>query len=150
MGTTNSKPPGPIIMFSQSNTGSSSQIIFITLLSSRWTLHSFASSFTSLSKLTTYAGAKLFSKAKPAYFDFSSSYWHIMSTGGDALMTQDLPPSNQVCHPWRWCKIRPLSGLHWGRSLSLIAKEILLEDDHTSFLIRWRTKSQLSGPGENK
>jgi hypothetical protein len=68
-------------------------------------VHSFAAPFTSLSKLTTYAGAKLFSKAKPAHFDFSLSYFnvqgHIMSTGGTALMTQDLPPSNQVCHPWK-------------------------------------------------
>jgi len=33
--TTDSKPPGPIIMISQSRTGSSSQIIFITLFSGR-------------------------------------------------------------------------------------------------------------------
>jgi hypothetical protein len=124
-------------MFTQSNTGSTSQIIFIMLLSSRCTLHSFAAPFTSLSKLTTYAGVKLFFKAKPAYFDSSSCYFnvlgHIMSTGGDALLTQDLPPSNHLWHPWRWCKIRPSPSLHWGRSLSLIAKEILLEDDHTCF-----------------
>ncbi len=37
MGTTNSKPPGPIVMIGQSKTGSSSQIIFITLFSSRCT-----------------------------------------------------------------------------------------------------------------
>ncbi len=36
MGTTNRKPPGPIIMFGQSKTGRSSQIIFITLLSDVW------------------------------------------------------------------------------------------------------------------
>jgi hypothetical protein len=35
--TTNSKPPGPIVMIGQSETGSSNQIIFITLFSSSCT-----------------------------------------------------------------------------------------------------------------
>jgi len=56
VGTTNSKPPGRIIMIGQSKTGSSSQIIFTTLFSSRCTpLLGF---FTSLSKLRKYAGEK--------------------------------------------------------------------------------------------
>jgi hypothetical protein len=37
VGTTSSKPPGPIIMLGQSKTGRSSQFIFITLFSSRCT-----------------------------------------------------------------------------------------------------------------
>ncbi len=37
MGTTNNKPPGPIVMIAQSKTGSSSQIMLITLLSSSYT-----------------------------------------------------------------------------------------------------------------
>ncbi len=35
--TTNSKPPGPIVMIGQSETGRSNQIIFITLFSCRCT-----------------------------------------------------------------------------------------------------------------
>jgi hypothetical protein len=38
-GTTNSKPPGPIIMMTQSETLSSSQILFITLFSTGWITH---------------------------------------------------------------------------------------------------------------
>jgi hypothetical protein len=37
VGTTNSKPPGPIIRIRRSKTGGSNQIIFITLFSSRCT-----------------------------------------------------------------------------------------------------------------
>jgi len=37
VGTTNNKPPGPIIITDQSKTGTSNHIIFITLFSSRFT-----------------------------------------------------------------------------------------------------------------
>jgi hypothetical protein len=46
--TTNSKPLGPIIMIGQSETGSSSQILFITLV---WQVLGFAVPFTNLSRL---------------------------------------------------------------------------------------------------
>jgi hypothetical protein len=46
--TTNSKTSGPIIMIGRSETGSSSQIIFITLL---WQMLDFVVAFTSLSNL---------------------------------------------------------------------------------------------------
>jgi hypothetical protein len=54
----------------------SSQIIFITLFSSRC----FAALFTSLSKLSTYAGEKPFSWANPAYVDFSSTDFNVQLT----------------------------------------------------------------------
>ncbi len=63
--------------------------IYYTLLQQ---VHNCDASFTSLrSKLSTIAGAKLFSEAKqPACYDFSSSDFnvqgHILSTGGDALV----------------------------------------------------------------
>jgi len=56
VGTTNSKPPGQIIMIGQSKKWSSSQIIFITLFSSRCI--TFAAVFTCLSNLSTYAAEK--------------------------------------------------------------------------------------------
>jgi hypothetical protein len=56
--TTNSKPPGPIIMIGQSQTGSGSQIIFITLFF--WQGLDFAVPFTSLSKLCKNVGPKPF------------------------------------------------------------------------------------------
>jgi hypothetical protein len=75
-------------MISLSKTWSSSQIIFIILLSSRCT--AFDAVFTNLSKLSKYAGEKPFSWAKRAYVDFSSSdhnvQGHILSTFGDALI----------------------------------------------------------------
>jgi hypothetical protein len=46
--TIDSKPPGPIIMIDQSETGSSSQIILITIFSGKC----YFVPFTSLSKLT--------------------------------------------------------------------------------------------------
>ncbi len=50
----------------------------------------FAAPFNSLGKESTYAGAKLISRAKPAFFHFCSSDFnvqgHILSTDGDALM----------------------------------------------------------------
>jgi hypothetical protein len=55
-------------------------------------VHRFAALFTSLSKLSKYAGEKPFSWAKPAYVEFSSSnvnvQGHILSIGGDALTDQ--------------------------------------------------------------
>jgi hypothetical protein len=61
VGTTNGKQPGPI---GQSKIGNSSQIIFITLFSNRCT--AFAAPFSSLSKLSKYAGTKPFLLDKPA------------------------------------------------------------------------------------
>jgi hypothetical protein len=54
--TNNSKPPGPILMIGQSKIGNSSQIIFIALFSGRFT--ALAVPFTSLSKLSIFAGEK--------------------------------------------------------------------------------------------
>ncbi len=91
--TTNSKPPGPIIMIGQSQTGNGSQIIFISLFV--WQGLDFAMPFTSLSKLCKNVGPKPFRWANPACFDFSSSNFnlqgHVLSTGGVALM---LPKSS--------------------------------------------------------
>jgi hypothetical protein len=53
-------------------------------------VHIFAALFTSLNKLSEYAGEKPFSWAKPTYDEFSSSNFNlqgqILSTGGDALI----------------------------------------------------------------
>jgi len=72
-GTTNSKPPGPIITMGKSETPSNnSQIIFITLFLAG-----------EQRRLASYQ------RAKPAGFDiFSSNYTlqdHILSTAGDAV-----------------------------------------------------------------
>jgi len=58
VGTTKSKPPGPIIMIDESKIRISSQISFITLFSASTHL---CCGFTSLSKLSKYAGEKPFS-----------------------------------------------------------------------------------------
>jgi hypothetical protein len=54
-------------------------------------MHSFAALFTSFSELSKHVGEKLFSWAKQAHVDFSSSNFnvegHILNTGGDALRT---------------------------------------------------------------
>jgi hypothetical protein len=82
--TTNSKPPGPIIMIGQSETGSSSQIIFITLFSGRYT--------TSLCLFKQTVQQKCLAKtillSQTSVFGlFSSSNFrlqgHILSTTGD-------------------------------------------------------------------
>jgi hypothetical protein len=82
--TTNSKPPGPIIMMTQSETLSSSQSdhhIYCTLL---WRCRAMRI------ELCYYAEPKPFCWAKPARFDFSSSNCNlqdsILSTAGDALI----------------------------------------------------------------
>ncbi len=86
-GTTNNKPPGPIIMLGQSETMSSSQIIFITLFFSE--VHSAAEPFTSHGNVRNYAEPKPFSSVKPTYVGFSLSRFtvqdHILSPAGDAL-----------------------------------------------------------------
>ncbi len=83
-GTTNSKPPWPIIMIDQSETVSSNHIIFITLFCSV------------LLRLLPATGNSALSQkkicwAKPACFDFPSSNYtlqdHIRSTAGHALST---------------------------------------------------------------
>jgi hypothetical protein len=76
-GTTNSKPPGPIIMTSQSKTLSSSQIIFIALF-----LFAGAHGTVRLVRATArnYAEPKPISWAKPAYFQFSSSKFNVQVT----------------------------------------------------------------------
>ncbi len=90
MGTTESKPPGPIIVNGQSRSGSTGRFIFITLFFNMCT--SLAPFFTSLNKLRIYVGEKLFSCTKSALFpDFSLSDFnvkcHILSTGGNALIS---------------------------------------------------------------
>jgi hypothetical protein len=51
VGTTNSKPPGAIIVIGESKTGSTSKIVFIALLSIRFTaLLRFSPAFSKLSK----------------------------------------------------------------------------------------------------
>jgi hypothetical protein len=69
-GTTNSKPPGQIIMMGQSE-----KVIIVGsyLLHSFLHMHSSGEPCTSHWKLYTYAEAKPFSWAKPAHFEFFSS-----------------------------------------------------------------------------
>ncbi len=76
-GTTYSKPPGRIIMISQSETLSSSYFIFITLVSAG--AHA-AAPFTSHSNLWIFVEPKLFSWAKPSYVGFSSSNFTVQIT----------------------------------------------------------------------
>jgi hypothetical protein len=70
----------------QSKTGSSTEIIVITLL---WWVLGFAVPFMSLSKLWENVVPKLFCWAKPAGFDFYSSNFnlqgHILSSSGAAI-----------------------------------------------------------------
>jgi len=97
-GTINSKPPGPIIMMSQSETLSSSQIIFVLLLFAAmqycWAFHQppqtlfysflqpcrIAEPFTSHHKPCKQAEPKPFSWPKPANLDFSSSNFTVQIT----------------------------------------------------------------------
>ncbi len=76
-GTTYSKPPGRIIMISQTETLSSSYFIFITLVSA--VAHA-AAPFTSHSNLCIFVEPKLFSWAKPSYVGFSSSNFTVQIT----------------------------------------------------------------------
>jgi hypothetical protein len=83
-GTTINKPPGPIIMMSQSAiTELESDHIHYTLFCMCIV------PLTSYGKLCNYAESKTFSWAKLAYCDFSSSNFtvhdHILSTAGHAL-----------------------------------------------------------------
>jgi hypothetical protein len=52
--------------------------------------------FTGLGNVSKFAGAKPFSRAKPACFDFSSSNFnvkgHKLRTSGDALFLRASPP----------------------------------------------------------
>jgi len=64
VGTTNSKPPGPIIMIDQSKILSRNRVQFITLFFGG------AQPFTSHDKLHEFGAEKLISWAKPAQFDF--------------------------------------------------------------------------------
>jgi hypothetical protein len=99
-GSTNSKPPAPIITLGQSETLSSSEIIFIKLFSPG-AQHCCA--FHQPQQTAHYDEPKPFSSAKPAYFDFSSSnfaVWnHILSTAGDALTTQEQGSSGSKHQP---------------------------------------------------
>ncbi len=85
MGTTNSKPPGPIIVIDQSEILSRSQY----LLHSFFEVHNCVAPFTSHRKLHEFGAEKPISRAKPAHFDFFAinfTVWsHILSTCGDAL-----------------------------------------------------------------
>jgi hypothetical protein len=69
VGTTNSKPPGPIIVIDQSEILSRSQVQFI-LLHSFLEVHNCVAPFTSHSKLREFGAEKSISRAKPAHFDF--------------------------------------------------------------------------------
>jgi hypothetical protein len=86
MGTSNSKPPGPIITIDQTEIFSRSQVQFITLF--------FGSAqqccaFYQPWQAPRFGAGKLISWAKPAHFDFYAinfTVWsHILSTIGDAL-----------------------------------------------------------------
>ncbi len=80
--TTNSKRPWGIIMIDQSKTGSSSQIIFITLLSGRCTLL-LCHSFTSLSKLCIYiCRSKTMFLTQRGIFWLSFIGWHTEHSWG--------------------------------------------------------------------
>ncbi len=70
-GTSNSKPPGPIITMAQSEHWAS--VRSYLLHSSFLQVHSAAVSFTSHPEPCNYADPKPFSWAKPAHFGFSSS-----------------------------------------------------------------------------
>jgi len=87
MGTTNSKPHGPIIMIDQSEILSHSQVQFITLFFLE--VHNYVAPFTSHGKLHEFGAEKLIFWAKPAHFDFFAIHFnvwsHLLSTGGDAL-----------------------------------------------------------------
>jgi hypothetical protein len=86
-GTTNSKPPGPIIMMGRSETVTSSQIIFITLFSAG--AHCCCTFHRATANCRIMVSQNPFPWAKPRYFDFSSLDFsvqdHILSTSGDAL-----------------------------------------------------------------
>ncbi len=68
-GTSNSKPPGPIIMMGRSESLSSSEIILLHTCRPLVQLLGLVSHY----KLCHYAEPRLFFSPKPAYFDFSSS-----------------------------------------------------------------------------
>jgi hypothetical protein len=70
MRTTNSKPPGPIIMIDQSEILSRSQVQFITLFLGSAQLC--VAPFTSQGKLLEFGAKKPISCVKPAYLDFSA------------------------------------------------------------------------------
>ncbi len=95
--TTNSKPPRPIIMMSQSKTLSGSpHHIYYTLCFCRCTPLA-CLLFTSLHELCSYAEPKPISWAKPAHFDFSfhpilMSRSHVLSTAGNALLWSGICP----------------------------------------------------------
>jgi hypothetical protein len=86
MGTTNSKPPGPIIMIDQWEILSHSQV---NLLHSFLEVHNCVATLTCHGKLLKFGAEKPISSAKPAHFDFFTinfTVWsHIPSTGGNAL-----------------------------------------------------------------
>jgi hypothetical protein len=95
--TANSKPPRPIIMIGQSKTGSTSQIIFVTLFFQQ--LLGFSVLITNLGKL----------QVKLACFEFLqpnlSGQGHILSTTGDSLIGGSIydfrdPLCGIWCHLW--------------------------------------------------
>ncbi len=83
MGTTYSKPPGPIIIIHRSKILSGSQVQFITLF---WRC---VAPFSSHGKHQKFGAEKLISWAKPAHIDcFAINFTvksYILSTGGDAV-----------------------------------------------------------------
>jgi hypothetical protein len=68
-GTSNSEPPGPIIMMGRSETLTSIEIILLHTCVLLAQLLGLVSHY----KMCHYAEPRLFSSPKPAYFDFSSS-----------------------------------------------------------------------------
>jgi hypothetical protein len=90
MGTTKSKPPGPIITIDQSEILSRSQIQFITFFF-RGALYC---AFYQPRQAAQIWWRKTNFLAKPAHFDFFTvnfTVWsHILSIGGDALRNQKI------------------------------------------------------------
>jgi len=101
-GTTSSSPSGRIIMIGESETGSSSQIIFITLFSGRSL--GFAWPHTSLNILWRMQGQNLLSPELKllACFDFSSSNLNFQSRMlGTAGAAPRPPRMLNLIHVWK-------------------------------------------------
>ncbi len=96
MGTTNSKPPGPIIMINHSEILSCSQVQFITLFFLE--VHNYVASLPATASSTTLVQKNQFPDLKPAHFDFFAINFticsHILCTGGDALTIFHVKYSN--------------------------------------------------------
>jgi hypothetical protein len=101
-GTTNSKPPRPIIIIDLLEVLSLSPVQFITLVF--WGAHPFVAPFTSHAKLHEFGVEKPISGAKLAYFTvffaINFTVWsHILSTTGDAVR-----PNMMIKLEWKFGK----------------------------------------------